>query len=77
MRHCGKGVASITGNVELNPGPSRRIAGGEFVPGLVEEADLHPGESVVQDDCGSEVEGLLLEHGQCPVDGAVELGFAR
>ena len=42
---------------------------------LVGQKQIHPGQAIVEDELGLEVEGLLLEHGQGAVDGAVELGF--
>ncbi len=42
---------------------------------LVGQKQIHPGQAIVEDELGLEVERLLLEHGQGAVDGAVELGF--
>ena len=68
-------LAVLPADFDLDPSAPGRIARGEFVSCLVGQQQIHPGQAVVEDQLGLEVEGLLLEHGQGAVDGAVELGF--
>ena len=68
-------LAVLSADLDLHPRAAGRIARGELVSRLVDQKQIDPGQAIVQDELGLEVEGLLFEHGQGAVDGAVELGF--